>query len=399
MAKNSNNKRGLRRVVYWTLGLLVAAAALWAMFAPEAVQVEMTQATEGPLQVTVNNQGQVRVRDRYVIAAPVAGDLQRIGLRQGDAVKQGQVVALLDPVPLDARQRQETVARLEAARALAREAAARVQRATAETQLAASELKRVRQLVADNFMSPQALEKAEIAERSTRVELDASRLRQQAAQADVKAAEAALSSADAPAGARLPIQLTAPVDGYVLQLEERSGRTIAAGTPLVTIGDPSRYEIVVDVLSTDAVRIARGAPILLEGWGGGQTLQAQVRLVEPVAFTKISALGVEEQRVNVIGDPVDPLGSLGDGYRVEARIVIWSADKVTKVPGSSLYRVGNSWRVFVVQDGRLREQEVEVGQRNQDEAQIVKGLQPGDVIVRFPSNELKDGVRVEERRR
>lgn len=398
MAKN-NNKRGLRRVVYWTLGLLVLAAALWAMFAPEAVQVEMTQVTEGPLQVTVNNQGQVRVRDRYVIAAPVAGDLQRIGLRQGDAVKQGQVVAVLDPVPLDARQRQETVARLEAARALAREAAARVQRATAETQLAASELKRVRQLVADNFMSPQALEKAEIAERSTRVELDAARLRQQAAQADVKAAEAALSAADAPAGTRRPIQLSAPVDGYVLQLEERSGRTVAPGTPLVTIGDPSRYEIVVDVLSTDAVRIASGAPILLEGWGGGRTLQARVRLVEPVAFTKISALGVEEQRVNVIGDPVDPLGPLGDGYRVEARVVIWSADKVTKVPGSSLYRVGNSWRVFVVQDGRLREQEVEVGQRNQDEAQVLKGLQPGELIVRFPSNELKDGVRVEERRR
>ncbi|HVL74854.1 MAG TPA: efflux RND transporter periplasmic adaptor subunit [Noviherbaspirillum sp.] len=398
MNKRNNNHR-FRRLAYWAIGLLLAAGVLWIIFGPETVSVETATVVEGPMQVTVNNQGQVRMRDRYVVTAPVAAELQRIALRQGDAVRRGQTVALLDPVPLDLRQRQETVARLESARAIAREAAARVQRANAETELATSELERTRRLVDDGFVSAQAAEKAAIAARSARAELDAARLRHQAAQADVRAAEAALAAADAPPGRERQIPLTAPVDGYVVQLEERSGRTVAAGTPLVTIGDPSRYEIVVDVLSTDAVRIPEHAPMLLEGWGGGRTLRAQVRLVEPVAFTKISALGVEEQRVNVVADPVDQLGPLGDGYRIEARIVIWAADQVLKVPGSSLFRVGERWRVFVLREGRLREQEVEVGRRNQDEAQVLSGLQAGDVVVRFPSNDLRDGMRAEPRTR
>jgi HlyD family secretion protein len=391
------NKRRTRKIMYWLIGTVLIAAALWFLFSPDPVPVETAQATQGPMQVTVNNQGQVRFRDRYVVAAPVSAELQRIELRQGDAVKAGQVVATLDPLPLDARQRQEAVARLESARAIAREAGARVQRATADFQFATSELERTRQLVKEGFVSPQAAERAAITERSARAELEAARLRQQAAVADTRAAEAGLFAADQPTARQRALPLTAPVDGFVVQVNERSGRTVAAGTPLVTIGDPTRVEIVVDVLSTDAVKVPDQAPMLLEGWGGGQTLRAQVRLVEPVAFTKISALGVEEQRVNVIGEPIDSLGPLGDGYRVEARIVIWSADAVLKVPGSSLFRVGNSWRVFVVEDRRIREQEVTVGRRNQEEAQVLDGLQPGTIVVRFPSNELRDGARVKER--
>jgi HlyD family secretion protein len=243
-------------------------------------------------------------------------------------------------------------------------------------------------------MSPQAAEKAVIANQNSRAEWDAARSRQQAALAEVKLAEAALAAERGGAEGARQLQLVAPVQGYVLKVHERSERTVAAGAPLVTIGDPNRYEIVVDVLSTDAVKVKSGALMLLDGWGGGKVLRAKVRVVEPVAFTKVSALGVEEQRVNVLADPVDDLGPLGDGYRIEARIVIWSGEKVTKVAGSSLFRVGDAWHVFAVENGRAREREVKVGQRNQDEAQILSGLNAGATVVRFPGNQIADGARV-----
>lgn len=399
--KPGANKRRLRKTVYWIVGGLLLGAALWIMFSPDPVAVEVTTVRQGPMQVTVNNQGLVRVQDRYVVTAPVAAGLQRIALDAGAPVRKDQVLAVLDPLPLDARQRQEANARLEAARALAREAALRVERAAADMRLAASERTRIQSLVKDNFVSPQALEKAIAAEATARAEWAAARSRQQAAQADVKAAEAAVSVADAPLGTdQRPIRqirLRSPVDGFVLNVAEKSARTVTPGAPLLTVADPSRYEVVVDVLSTDAVKIKPGAPMLLGGWGGGETLRAQVRRVEPVAFTKVSALGVEEQRVNVIGDPVDALGPLGDGYRVEARIVIWETGNATKVAGSSLFRVGETWRVFVVEEGIAREREVKIGQRNQEEAEILNGLQPGATVVRFPNNELQDGTRVEVR--
>lgn len=194
------------------------------------------------------------------------------------------------------------------------------------------------------------------------------------------------------------LELVSPVDGHALKVHEVSTRTVAAGTPLVTVGDTSRLEVVVDVLSTDAVRVRPGQIMLMEGWGGSDVLRARVRMVEPVAFTKISALGVEEQRVNVIADPVDPLGPLGDGYRIEARIVVWEQADVVKLPGSSLFRQGNEWRVFVVEDGRARERKVRVGQRNQDEVQVLGAITVGSQVVRFPSNDLRDGARVQAAR-
>lgn len=393
-ARPPRTRKRTRRLALYLIATLLVLAAAWAVFAPEAAPVEVARVTEGPMQVTVNNEGRVRARDRYLVAAPTAGALQRIELRQGERVRQGQPVAILEPLPLDARQRQQTVAQLEAARAVAREASARMQRAQSELELARSELARSRDLAANGFLSDQAVQQTATRENAARAEMAAAQLRQRAAEADVKAAEAALSAADLPPGQERRIALAAPVDGYVVAVHEQSARTVAAGTALLTIGDPSCYEIVADVLSTDAVRIPAGAPMLLESWGGGKTLQARVRLVEPVAFTEISALGVEEQRVNVVADPVDALGPLGDGYRVEARIVVWSGERVLKLPGSSLFRVGDAWHVFTVEDGRAREREVRVGQRNQEEAQILSGLDAGSVVVRFPSNTLRDGMRV-----
>ncbi|QDZ26770.1 efflux RND transporter periplasmic adaptor subunit [Noviherbaspirillum sp. UKPF54] len=395
-ASVQTTERRPRRVRTW-LGALAAAALLlallWMLFAPDPIQVELAAVTQGPMQVTVDNQGQVRAHDKYVVAAPVAAGLLRVELHDGDPVRRGQRVATLDPLPMDARQRQEAAARLDAARALAREAALRVQRADTDLRFAAGERARVERLIAERFVSPQALDKALSTENAARAEASAAQSRTQAAQADVRAAEAALLSVDSKGEGR-NLELASPVDGYVLKVNEKSARTVAAGTPLVTIGDPARYEIVVDVLSTDAVKVKPGDTMLLEGWGGAKTLRAKVRLVEPVAFTKVSALGVEEQRVNVIADPVDALGPLGDGYRIEARIVIWSDDKAVKVTGSSLFRVGGAWHVFVADDKHAREREVQVGQRNQDEAQILSGLAPGTKVVRYPNNQLADGARI-----
>jgi HlyD family secretion protein len=296
-------------------------------------------------------------------------------------------------LPLDARQREEASARLDAARALARAAALAAQRAAADLKLAASERARTEQLVAQGFLSPQAAEQARNADTTRRAELRAAQAREQAAQADVKAAQAALPRAGTAAGARR-IELMAAVDGQVLRIHEKSARTVAAGTPLVTLGDPARYEVIVDVLSADAVKVRPGAPMFLEQWGGGKPLRATVRSVEPAAFTKVSALGIEEQRVNILGDPLDALDPLGDGYRVEVRIVVWSAADAIIVPASSLFRVGEAWHVFVVENGRARETRVAIGQRNATEVHILEGVKPGMQVVRFPGNALGDGVRV-----
>jgi len=394
-AAHAQRIRRLRRVIGAFITLLIVAVAAWILFSPDPVKIELATVEQGPMQVSIDNQGQVRVHDKYTVAAPVAAELERVVLHDGDPVRKGQLVAILSPLPMDVRQRQEATARLEAAKALAREAGLRAQRAQADLQFAINERARVDRLVAEKFVAPQAADKARTAEKTSRAEWDASRSHERAAIADVKAAEAALFAAGMPGNdPRREVRLTSPVDGYVIKVNEKSERTVNAGTVLVTIGDPTKYELIVDVLSTDAVKIHPGDPMLLEGWGGGKTLRAKVRLVEPVAFTKVSALGVEEQRVNIIGDPVDPLGPLGDGYRIEARIVIWSSDHAVKVAASSLFRVGQAWHVFIADNGRAREIEVEVGQRNQEEAQILSGLTPGMRVIRYPSNQLKDGVRI-----
>lgn len=385
----------LRSLITAAAGIAIAAAIIWFVFIPDPVRVELATVTQGPMQVTVNNQGQVRVHDKYIIAAPFAAELERIALREGDRVQRDQVMATLKPLPMDARQRQEASARLAAAKALAQEAAQQTRRTYNDMQLAVTERARVERLIAERFVSLQALDRAIAVEQSSRATWDAAKSREKAALADIKLAEAALISAEPLSSVpRRHVQMTAPVDGYVLKVHEKSARTVGAGTPLISIADPAQYEIVVDVLSTDAVKIKPGDTMLLEDWGGDRTLRAQVRLIEPVAFTKISALGVEEQRVNVIAVPVDALGPLGDGYRIEARIVIWSDDDVIKVAGSSLFRVGYEWHVFAVENGRARERAVKPGQRNQNEAQILDGLAKGTVVIRYPNNQLQDGTRV-----
>jgi len=382
-------------MAWWFAGGAALAAAAWFLLAPEPIDIEVAEATRGPLEITVDQEGEVRVHDRYVIAAPVAGKLVRVNLDDGDPVAAGQTVATLEPAPLDPRAREEAIARLAAARALVQEAQHRVSQAAASLALAKRERERFELLVAERFVSSEAAERARTAEQTAAAELDAARSRESAAHYEQKAAEAALLAMPAADGkeARL-VNLESPVAGKVLRILERSERTVAAGTQVMVIGDPSRFEIVADVLSTDAVKIKPGAPARLVAWGGDKSLAARVRVVEPYAFTKVSALGIEEKRVNVVMDPVDPLGPLGDGYRVEAQIVIWAEPGVLQVPAAAVFRSGAGWAVFVVQDGRAHRREVRIGQRSPFAVQILDGLAPGDRVVKYPGNLVEDGSRV-----
>lgn len=382
-----------KKTIYAAVALALAGALVWLLL-PDPIPVEVSRVTAGPLQVTVEEDGETRARDRFVLSAPVSGRVARIELHEGDAVARDQIVAEIWPLPLSAREREEQLARIGSAEALAREAAERVRRAQAEYDQARRQRQRMEQLVAGGFVSKQDAEEAQVDETTKANELEAARFRLRSAQADARAARAALLATDTARGGTARVLVRSPIAGKVLRIPERSDRVVDAGTPLITIGDPQNLEIVIDLISTDAVKVRAGMPVLLEGWGGDKPLRARVRVVEPFGFTKISALGVEEQRVNVIADFVDPPGRLGDGYRVEAKIIVWSGENVLKVPVSALFRHGESWAVFVIEDGRARRRAIQIGQRGSLEAEVVQGLRAGETVIRHPSNDITDGTRV-----
>lgn len=390
------------------LAALLAAAGVGVLLIivlrPAPVRVDVARVRRGALQVTVDEEGRTRVRDRFVIAAPITGRVARLTVEPGDAVEQGSVVARMQPLPLDPRTRAEIGARLEAAEATQRAATARVEHAQAELAQAQRTAERARQLSKQGTISPEERERAELAETGRRRELDAAEFAARAAASDVEATRATLL---APGGdsaqafvaacetqADTCLELRAPIAGRVLRIPEKSERVVAAGTPLVELGDPTALEVVVDVLSADAVNVASGAPMLIEDWGGGAALPAHVRLVEPSGFTKVSALGVEEQRVNVIGDFEHPPVPLADGYRIVARIVVWQAQEVLTVPSSAIFRRAGQWNVFTVDQGRARRQTVEIGRRGTTEVQVLSGLAEDTAVVLHPSDQVEDGVRV-----
>ena len=380
--------------VLLVLTLLAAVAFAAVALRPRPVAVEIARAARGPLRVTVDEEGETRVRHRYVIGAPVAGRLERIALDEGDAVAAGQVVARLDPAPLDARGRDMAAARLAAARAAQREAEALAGRERASLAEARRQLARAERLGAATVISREALDAARTAARTAEGDLAAATFRARAAAYDVLGARAALleSPPGAAAGGQA-IQLRSPVAGRVLRVNQEWEKVVPAGADLIEIGDPRDLEVVVDVLSSDALQVRPGAPMRLDPGTGGE-IPARVRAVEPSGFTKVSPLGIEEQRVNVIGDLVDPPGRLGDRYRVEAHIVLWEGADVLKVPAGALFRRGESWAVFLVRGGRARLRELAVGRRNPDEAEVLRGLAPGEEVVVHPSDAVADGVRV-----
>ncbi len=355
-----------RKLLYGALAIAAAAIVAWGFF-PEPVAVEVAEVRRGPLEVTVDEDAETRARDHYVVSAPVAGRVSRIELREGDRVAEGQLVAQLWAAPLTARQREEQKAKVAAAEALVREANEKVRHAEADHAQARRERERVDKLVAQGFLSPQGAEQSRTTEVTSANEAEAARSRARFAEAELRAARAALYVEGALPGQPAPaISLRAPADGRVLRIADRSERVVAAGASLVTLGDPSRLEVVIDLLTTEAVKVKPGMPVRLEGWGGAGALAAKVRVVEPLA----------------------------DAFRVEARVVLWRGEDVLKLPVSALFRRGERWSVFVAEGGRARVRDVAIGQRGTLEAEVTGGLKEGERVVRHPSNELGDGARV-----
>jgi HlyD family secretion protein len=384
-----------RRRLAWGAAIVVVAALIGIWMRPTPLVVETAVVARGALETTVDAEGVTRVRDRYLVAAPVSGRVERIPVREGDAVEAGAVLARISPLPLDPQATALAQARLSAALAGADEAGARLAQAREALQQAERTTARFREVATAGGMSVDAVERAELQLASAAREHQAAQARSRAAAAEVDAARAALLDVNpGRATGRAVAVVRSPAAGQVLRVHEPSERVVQAGSPLIEVGDAAGIEVVVDVLSTDAVRIPAGATMRLVEWGGEGTLTARVRLVEPSGFTKVSALGVEEQRVNVVADLLDPPASLGDAYRVEARIVTWQNPDVLKVPNSALFRSGEEWRVFVVENGRAQLRPVAVGRRGAAEAEVVGGLGTGDTVVLFPSDRLQDGVRV-----
>lgn len=378
-------------------GAVVALLTMWLRPAP--AQVDAAKAERGPMVVTVDGEGKTRVRDRYVVATPVGGQLRRITLKRGDAVERGQVIAQVEPpplAPLDPRQRAEAIARVNAAEDAKHELEQIVNRNQANYQQARRDLERCEILARSGDISRQELEQAQTAVTTSLREYEAARSKSENAAHEVEVARAALLAANQRSVASSVVKVHAPARGKVLRIIEESERVVAAGAPLVELSNPSKLEVVIELLSTDAVKVSPGARVLIEGWGGREALDARVRLIEPSAFTKVSALGIEEQRVNVVADLVSPSTALGDGYRVEGRIVIWQADNVLKVPVSALFRRGESWSLFVIENGEAQLREVEIGQRTPFEVEIKSGLNESTKVIIHPSNEISDGSRVEQ---
>ncbi|MGA0610770.1 efflux RND transporter periplasmic adaptor subunit [Caldimonas sp. KR1-144] len=387
----------VKRVLLALAVVAALAALVWALW-PDPLEVDAAVVRTGPMQVTVDDLGETRSHDRYVLAAPVAGRLARIELHDGDTVAEHQVVARIAALPLSTRERDEITARVASAQALLREARERERQADENLAQARRELERARKLVQEGFIAPQAAEQARNLETRAVGEAQAAAFRVRAAVADVAVAQSGLSvTRDPGPGGASYLPVRAPMAGRILRIDDASERVVAAGAPLLTIADLGRLEVVVELLSSDAVKVAPGMPVLIDGWGGVRTLRAKVRLVEPYAVTKVSALGIEEKRVRVIADFVDPPVAFGDGFRVTARIVVWQADAVLKVPASALFRCADAWCVFVVQDGRARRRTIDVGHRNLVEAEVIAGLVAGQRVVRYPANEMGEGSRVRVR--
>lgn len=380
-----------RKTTYW-LAATAALVLIALLFRPEPLRVDTGKVTKGSMQVTVDEQGETRAHDRFVVTAPVAGRLMRIELHDGDAVQKTQVVAQIAPLPLSVQERSEQTARIAAAESRQREAEELVRHAQEDLDQARRESRRVERLVKDGFMSSQAAEQARNAEVTIANEVEAARFRAKSAAAEVTLAKSGLIAVKGGKGALFKVR--SPVAGRILRIPDPSERVVPAGTPLLTVGDLSKLEVVIELLSSEAVKVQPGMPVILDGWGGNQSLRAIVQRVEPYAFTKVSALGVEEKRTNVVADFVDAPQALGDGYRVNAHIVVWAADDVIKVPASALFRCAEAWCAFVVEKGRAKKRVVKIGHSNAQEAEVMEGLKPGETVIRHPANQIEEGARV-----
>jgi len=392
------------RLVMGGVGAAVLAALVWA-FMPAPAEVEVASVGQGRFERAVQDDGKTRLRERYLVSTPLTGRVARIELKQGDVVTRDAVLATVWPVApalLDARARSEQQARIGAMEASVARARANVGRSLAALEQARAELKRSETLAQQGYVSPNQNETGRLNVRLREKELESARQEEDATRHELEQSRAALKqfSQTTSEGPQRAFSIKAPVSGKVLKILQQSEGIVSAGTPLMELGDPSQLEVVVDVLTEDAAQIKPGTPVRLMNWGGPEQLNGQVRLVEPAAFTKVSALGVEEQRVNTVIDITSPPESwraLGDGFKVDVRVLVQVVENAVMVPVSALFPVGARSALFIVDAGRVRQQEVEVAARNGVQAWIRTGLQPGTKVVVYPDSALRDGDRVRSR--
>ncbi len=394
-----------RRRLIWLLVLLLIIAALVYGFRPQPSRVDIASVSLGPMRVSVEEEGKTRVTDRYEVSASVAGTTCRVDLNVGDPVQKGQVLTTIKPLEsqaLDPRSQAEAEARVAAAQSALYAAEQTATSAASEMQLAARELSRLRPLFEKGHISRRQLDQATAMAQTSRAASRSAQFSVDVARHELEAARTALSytgagNADRP---EANVQVRSPIDGRILALHQECEGVVSAGQPLLVIGDIRSLEIETDVLSEDAVKIKPGMRVELHRWGGDTPLQGRVRNVEPVGFTKVSALGVEEQRVLVISDITSDATEwqdLGDGYRVEAEIILWQAADVLQIPASALFRFDGGWALFVMENGKAVRRTVKVGKRNGLSAQILEGVAAGDKVITHPDNSIDDGVAVKLR--
>ncbi len=402
-ARNTSRRWLVVSSIFLLLAILVYA------FIPKPVKVDVGEVQRTAMQVTIDEEGRTRVRDAYLVSAPIAGRLLRVEVEPGDAVSSGEtIIARMlanPPSAIDVRTREQARAGVDAAQAALRLARAELNRSMADEDFANAEVTRIRALRAAGTVSETTFDQAVRSKRTADAAVDTAKAAISMREAELANARARLIGFEQALNANNDrelinptIPLRAPISGQILRVLHKSETTLAAGEPILEIGDVSNdLEIVAELLSTDAVQIKPGNKVIVDNWGGTHLLHGLIERVEPWGFTKFSALGVEEQRVNTIirfDDPIESRASLGHGYRVEVRIVIWERDSILTVPSSALFRYRDSWSVFRIVDGRARIKDVEIGHNNGHVAELEAGLEEGEKIVLYPGPDLLDGIRV-----
>lgn len=383
--------RGIALVV-----ALLLATALAFVFRPSRIPVETEVIRTGHLQEVVEEEGKARMHDHFVLAATVTGQLRRIELHAGDSVKAGQTVAWIDPAPIDPRQRAVLEARLRATQAAKRQAEALMERLQAEYRQTEEDLVRNKELYKHGIISKEAMDKISTTEQVTAKQKLAAQAGVESAAYQVEEAQSSLLVFGR-GRSDLPTPILSPVSGRILRLIEQSEKVVSAGAPILEIGYSPRLEVVADFLTRDAIRIKPGMRAMFTDWGGDTPIPARVRMVEPGAFTKTSALGVEEQRVNVLCDFVGSTQALQDAYHVEVQVILWEAPDVLLVPSSGVFRSGNEWMVFTVSNGIAHSSPIQIGHRGENKWEVTKGLNAGVIVITHPGADVTDGARVSVR--
>ena len=385
--------------------LAVVGATIYG-FLPKAVEVDLVAVSRGPLQVTIEEEGRTRLKERFVVSAPTAGYMRRIDAKVGDLVRKGQTVAALEPLrpqPLDPRSRAEAEATVAAAQAGLNAAIEQERAAAAGTDYLEKRLERVENLYAKRYVARDQLDQTESEAKKARAVQWSAKAAVDVSRSELERAKTVLKNFPHGAIAEKAdtISVSSPVSGAVIKMYRESEGAVHAGEPLLEIGDSKNLEVRVELLSSDAVKIKKGGVVLFKRWGGEGTLTGMVRIVEPAGFTKVSSLGVEEQRVLVIAEFTSPPATwslLGDGYRLEAHFVVWEGKDVLQIPAGGLFRSGEDWAVFVEDNGKARQRTLEVGQRNGLTAEIISGLKETERVVAHPDDSIKNGTAIRSRR-